>query len=67
MIAEIKPSVGKATNIFTTVVVSLLHINIGFCDTSYIILYPQPRSATARYTSFSYSIPKIYCRIDYKD
>jgi len=40
-------------NIFTTIVVSLLTAKFGLCDSGYIILYPQPRSATVGYLSFT--------------
>jgi len=52
MLAECKHSL--ATNTFlTTVVVSLLIAKIVFRNSGYIILYPQPRCAMDRYSSFT--------------
>jgi len=48
MVAKIR--LRLTTNIiFTIVVVSLLTITYHFCDSSYIIIYMQPRSATDGY------------------
>jgi len=49
--AEIKRKLPTYNN-FTTSTVSLLPINISFCDFSYISLYLRPTSAAEGYLSF---------------
>ena len=49
-----------ANNIFTTVLVSLLTVNISFRDSGYVILYPQPRFSSDRYLSFTGYQQKYY-------
>jgi len=57
MVAESKRRLAT-NNIFITLWCHYLLQNIGFCDSGCIILYPQPRSATHGYPSFTEHLKK---------